>query len=67
MDTESVLNDRLRSIEEKLDRTYEAVEKTRRYFLWTLLISAVAFILPLAGILIVLPSLLASFSSLSDI
>ena len=67
MDTESMLNDRLRSIEEKLERTYEAVEKTRRYFFWTLLISAVAFILPLAGILIVLPSLLASFSSLSDI
>lgn len=49
--------------DEKLDRIYVSVEKTRKYFLWTLIATAVAFILPLIGLVFAIPFFLNSLST----
>ncbi|MDO8558010.1 MAG: hypothetical protein Q7S09_02335 [bacterium] len=43
---------------EKLDRIYRSVERMRKYFLWTLIVSVVFIVLPLVGIAFVLPDYL---------
>lgn len=49
--------------DEKLDRIYVSVEKTRKYFLWTLVATAVAFVLPLIGLVFAIPFFLNSLST----
>ncbi len=39
----------------KLDAIYTSVEKTRKYFLWTLIISVAMVVLPLIGLIVVIP------------
>lgn len=56
----------LKKIEEnqkKLDRIYTSVEKTRKYFLATLIISIVVFVLPLIGLIFVIPWFLNTLTS----
>jgi len=55
---------KLQEQDEKLDRIYVSVEKTRKYFLWTMISTGVMFIVPLVGLAIVIPSLLQSLSSI---
>lgn len=66
-DTENMeqetLEQRITHIEEKIDRVYVSTEKTRRYFLWTLIVTLVAFILPLLGIALVLPFLFSTLTA----
>lgn len=57
------LKDRLKGLEEKVEKVFVSAEKTRKYFLWTLIISLVAFVLPLVGLLFAIPSFLSSYSS----
>jgi len=57
--------DILQKIEEqgrKIDEMYHSVEKLRKYFLWTLIITAVTIILPLIGLILVIPRLLNTYS-----
>lgn len=49
--------------DELLKKIYISVEKTRKYFLWTLIISVVVFILPLLGLLFVVPTFLNTYLS----
>jgi len=44
--------------DKKLEEIYRSVEKTRKYFLWTLIITLALFILPLIGLLLVIPKFL---------
>lgn len=60
---EPELSERLALQEKKLDAIYASVEKTRKYFLWTLIATAVTFALPLIGIMIAIPWLLSTLSS----
>ena len=41
--------------DKKLDQIYRSVEKTRRYFLWTLIITVVMIVLPLIVLGFVIP------------
>ena len=57
----------LRKIEEqqtKLDAIYVSVEKLRKYFLWTLIVTVATVLVPLIAVVIILPSLLSTVSSL---
>lgn len=47
---------RLNALEFKIDAIYVSVEKTRKYFLWTMAATIVAFVLPLIGLIFALPS-----------
>ena len=56
----------LKKIEEqqlKIDATYESVEKLRKYFLWTLIITGVTIVLPVIASIFILPYLINVVSS----
>jgi hypothetical protein len=55
----------LKKIEEqqlKIDAMYVSVEKLRKYFLWTLVITVVTIALPLVAMMFVLPSLISTLT-----
>jgi len=54
---------KLEEQDKKIDLIYDSVEKTRKYFLWTLIISAGAILLPLIGILALIPWLLSTLGN----
>ncbi len=49
--------------EKKLDEVYRSVEKLRKYFLWTLIITAIVIVLPLIGLLFVIPNFLSVYNA----
>jgi hypothetical protein len=51
----------------KLEEIYKSVEKTRKSFTWTLIISLLFIILPLIGLVFVIPKFLEYFSNLSGL
>jgi len=51
----------------KLNAIYVSVEKTRKYFKWTMIISIVVIVLPLVGLVFAIPAFLSSYSSLSSL
>jgi RNA-binding protein YhbY len=53
---------RLDAQDELLVKIYKSVEKTRKYFLWTLIISLGVFILPFIGLVFVLPKFLSIYT-----
>lgn len=58
--------DILRKFEEldkKLDAIYKSAEKTRKYFLFTLIISVVFVVLPLVGLIFVIPMFLSTLTA----
>lgn len=61
MDTE--LLQKLQAQDEKLERIYQSVEKTRKYFLWTLIATVVTFVLPLIGLMFAMPFFMSTLSS----
>jgi len=66
MNEQEILN-KLLEQEKKIDEIYVSVEKTRKYFLMIVVISVVAFLIPLIGLLFVLPSFLGSYSDISNL
>jgi hypothetical protein len=54
---------KLEEQEKKINAIYISVEKTRKYFLWTFILSLVFFLLPLVGILFAIPFFLNLFST----
>lgn len=61
MDAE--LQQKLETLEKKIDATYTSAEKTRKYFLTIIVISVVAFVLPLIGLVFAIPQFLSVYSS----
>jgi len=50
----------------KIEAIYKSVEKTRKYFLVIIWITIIAVVLPLLGLLFVLPSFLSNYASVLD-
>lgn len=48
--------------EEKIDKIYASVEKMRKYFMWTLIITVVLFVAPLIGLIFVIPQFLSTYT-----
>ncbi|MDA2922265.1 hypothetical protein MYX07_03285 [Patescibacteria group bacterium AH-259-L07] len=48
----------------KLEKIYTSVEKTRKYFLWMLIISIVVIVLPLIALAFIGPWLISNITSL---
>jgi len=48
--------------DQKLEQIYRSIEKMRKYFLWTLIISVAVIVLPLIGLLMVIPQFLSLYS-----
>lgn len=49
--------------DKKLDAIYKSVEKMRKYFLWTLIVSIAVIVLPLIGLAIMIPWILNTYTS----
>ena len=49
--------------EKRIEEIFVSVEKTRKYFLWTLIITAAAIILPLIGLAFAIPFFLRTLSA----
>lgn len=49
--------------QELLEKIYQSTEKTRKYFLWTFIISLVVFVIPLIILIFVLPSFINTLTS----
>lgn len=61
------LAQKIEALSKKVDAIYISSEKTRKYFLWTMIISVVLFVVPLIGLIFAVPSFLSSYtSSLGD-
>jgi hypothetical protein len=52
---------RLAVLEEKIDKIYTSVEKTRNYFKWTFYITIALVVLPAIGLVFVIPSFLQNY------
>lgn len=61
------LEARLSAIEKKLDATFLSAEKTRKYILTITVITIVAFVLPIIGLVFAIPALLSSYSAIGNI
>ncbi len=53
---------RIDELEKKVDAVYKSAEKTRKYFLFTLIISVAVIVLPLIGLILVIPQFLSLYS-----
>lgn len=51
--------------QKKLDEIYRSIERMRKYFLWTLMITVAAVLLPLLGLAIVIPQFLSTYNTSS--
>lgn len=59
--------DILKKLEEqdkKLEAIYRSVEKTRKYFLWMLIITLTFMVLPLIGLIYAIPKMIGVYSGL---
>lgn len=59
---QEILN-KLSEQEKKIDAIYISVEKTRKYFLWTLIITVVMIILPIIALALLIPWMLKILTS----
>ncbi|MEK7148589.1 MAG: hypothetical protein AAB770_01595 [Patescibacteria group bacterium] len=60
---EQEILERIKAQEELLQKIYVSTEKTRKYFMWTLIISVAVVILPLIGLMAIIPSFLSTAGS----
>ncbi len=60
MDTD--VNKRIEEMERKIELIYISVEKTRKYLLWTVIITIALFVLPLIGLALAIPSFLNTYT-----
>ena len=49
-------------LEQKIDAVYKSVEQTRKILLWTGITTVVVIILPLIGLLFIIPSLISNYT-----
>ena len=58
---------KMTAIEQKIDAIYRTTEKTRKYFIWTLIVTLALVVLPAVGLLFAVPTFMAAYGSLGDI
>lgn len=52
----------LQEQQKKIDAIYTSVEKTRSYLWWTMIGTIAFFVLPLIGLLFIVPSFISTYS-----
>ncbi len=58
---------RLEKNEEKLNKIFVSVEKMRRYFLWTLILTIAIVLLPAIGLMFAVPKFMSTYSQIGGI
>jgi len=64
---ESNLIQKLEEQQIKIDQIYISVEKTRKYFLWTMIITVALVVLPLIGLFFAIPSFLSQYNNIQNL
>lgn len=59
---EPTTTQKLQELEAKIDKIYISVEKTRKYFLWTMIATVAFFVIPLVGLMFVIPSFISTYT-----
>ncbi len=54
MENEEIIK-KLNELEIKIDATYKSAEKTRKYILWYVIGTAITIVLPIIGLIIIIP------------
>ncbi len=54
---------KIEEMDRKINAIYESVEKTRKYILWTGIITLAVVVLPLIGLMFVIPSFIGNYTS----
>jgi type IV secretory pathway component VirB8 len=52
---------KLETLEAKIDAIYVSVEKTRKYFFWTMIITVVVLVLPMIGLAFAIPAFMTNY------
>ena len=55
--------EKIKEQDNKLDAIYKSVERMRKYFLWTLIVTIATIVLPLIALIIILPWFLKVMTS----
>ncbi len=58
---------RLDAFEKKINAVFVSAEKTRKYILWTGIITLALFVLPLIGLVFVIPSFISSYAQIGGL
>ena len=58
---EQINTQKMVEIEKKIDAIYVSVEKTRKYFLWSMILTIVFLVLPLVALVFVIPMFMSSY------
>lgn len=53
---------KLEEHDKKLDAIFRSAEKTRKYFLWTIIITVLMFMVPLIALIFVIPIFLQNYA-----
>lgn len=61
------LSQKLDELTVKVDAAYRAAEAARKYLFWTGVVTVVLFVLPLLGLLFVLPQFFSYYSTASSL
>jgi hypothetical protein len=60
---ENDLEKRISAQDAKLDAILRSVEQTRRYFKWTLIVTVIVIVLPLVGLVFVIPQFIETLTA----
>ena len=60
---EQSLKEQLEAQAQKIDAIYESVEKTRKYFQIILWATVIMFVLPMVGLMFVIPSFIETYTT----
>jgi type II secretory pathway component PulF len=55
---------KIESLEKKIDELQRSINKLMKIFFWTLIATVALFILPLIGLLFVIPQFLSTYSNI---
>ncbi|HEY9585323.1 MAG TPA: hypothetical protein VJJ02_01880 [Candidatus Paceibacterota bacterium] len=58
---ENEIDRKINALDVKIDAIYISVEKTRKYFFWTMMITLVVVVVPAIGLLFALPMFMNSY------
>jgi len=66
MDEQQIFQ-KLKELEEKIDKVYKSTERTKKYILWMFIISILVVVLPIIGLLFAIPQFLSLYSDLGSL
>ncbi len=61
---ENEILEKLKKLEEKTDKIYTSVEKTRKYFLTTMIITLLMIVLPILGMIFLIPRIIGLYTNI---